>query len=147
MARVDPEKPNPRLGVGWMSWSHDSKYLATRNDNAPRVLWVWDVARLRLCAVLEHRESLRDATWHPVENKLALSTGGAQIFFWSKDGSSCVKVPTEAPFSCTTLQWSPDGSSLILRDRDSFCVASAVVSAPDLISETAAAASSAATAS
>lgn len=27
----DPEKPNPKLGIGLMRWSNDSEYLATRN--------------------------------------------------------------------------------------------------------------------
>lgn len=29
--RADPEKANPKIGVGKVIFSHDNKYLATRN--------------------------------------------------------------------------------------------------------------------
>lgn len=51
--RPDPTKPNPRIGVGHlMSWSHDGRYLATRNDNMASVLWVWDAEDLGLSSVV-----------------------------------------------------------------------------------------------
>ena len=51
--RPDPTKPNPRLGVGHiMSWSSDGRYLATRNDNMPSALWVWDAEDLGLCSLV-----------------------------------------------------------------------------------------------
>ncbi|CAN0510171.1 unnamed protein product, partial [Laminaria digitata] len=51
--RPDPSKANPRLGIGRvMAWSSDGRYLATRNDNMPSALWVWDAEDLGLCSLM-----------------------------------------------------------------------------------------------
>lgn len=31
--RPDPEKPNPKLGVGTILFSHNNKYMASKNGN------------------------------------------------------------------------------------------------------------------
>ena len=33
--KPDPDKPNPRLGIGMMTFSPDGKYLVTRNGTPP----------------------------------------------------------------------------------------------------------------
>ena len=42
-----------------MSWSHDSKYLATKNDNMPNWVFIWDVSILKLHVVLIHRNPVK----------------------------------------------------------------------------------------
>lgn len=32
--------------TGWCQWSGDNRYLATRNDNMPTTVWVWDMTRM-----------------------------------------------------------------------------------------------------
>jgi WD40 repeat protein len=46
--RPDPTKPNPRMGVGLLSWSVDCRYLLSRNDNMPNTLWIWRMDKLKL---------------------------------------------------------------------------------------------------
>ena len=53
------DKPNPKLGVGLMAWSGDGKYLATRNDNMPTAIWIWDMSQLELCATLLQIEQVK----------------------------------------------------------------------------------------
>jgi hypothetical protein len=42
----------PMFGVSLCIWSHDSKYLATKSDSIPNVLWIWDMALMELVVVL-----------------------------------------------------------------------------------------------
>lgn len=37
-SKPNPDKPNPKLGVGMMRWSADGQFLATRNG-ACRIRW------------------------------------------------------------------------------------------------------------
>ena len=69
---------NPKMGVGLVAWSPNSQYLATRNDNMPRVLWVWDMQTLALKTVLIHVDPVRcGPPQHGLSsNKMALITSG-----------------------------------------------------------------------
>lgn len=116
------DKANPRLGVGIMEWSADGRYLATRNDNMPTAVWVWDITRLELASVMLTLEPVRSVAWDPVQPRLATCSGGKRVYVWSPEGASCVQVPLPG-FLCSKLAWSPRGSSFLLSDRDTFCCA------------------------
>ncbi|KAH7353037.1 hypothetical protein KP509_19G076200 [Ceratopteris richardii] len=114
------DKPNPKQGVGMMSWSADSRYLFTRNDNASSVLWIWDISRLELAALLIQKGVIRAAAWDPVYPRVALCTGSSQLYMWTPAGACCVKVPLPQ-FNVLDLKWNFDGTCLLLKDKDSFC--------------------------
>ena len=46
------ESPALKMGVSMMCWSHDSRYLATKNDNTPNAVYIWDMTVLKLHVVL-----------------------------------------------------------------------------------------------
>jgi WD40 repeat protein len=118
--RVDPESPDPTLGVGICAWSRGDEYLMTRNENMPRAVWIWDLKSLSLCSVLIHREPVRAAEWDPTATRLAICTGDQKIYMWRTDGVSIVSVP--APnFSIRSLKWREDGKALVLLDKVKFC--------------------------
>ena len=50
-------------------------YLATRNDNMPTAVWIWDMSRLELCATLLQIEHVRALAWDPHHHRLAVVTG------------------------------------------------------------------------
>ncbi|KAH7687595.1 Six-bladed beta-propeller TolB-like protein [Dioscorea alata] len=119
------DKPNPKQGIGLLSWSNDSQYLFTRNDNMPAVLWIWDIRRLELTAVLIQKEPIRAAAWDPTCPRVVLCTGSSHLYMWSPSGSCCINVPLPN-FAITDLKWNSDGSCLLLKDRDTFCCAAVV---------------------
>ncbi|BBN06852.1 WD repeat-containing protein WRAP73 [Marchantia polymorpha subsp. ruderalis] len=123
MISVKPplDKPNPKQGIGILSWSPDSRFLLTRNDNMANALWIWDVARLELSAVLLHKDPIRTAVWDPVHTRIALCTGTSSLFLWTPAGACCVNIPLPQ-FVASDLKWNPDGSSLLLKDKEAFCV-------------------------
>jgi WD40 repeat protein len=107
-------------GVSMLDWSSCSKYLYTRNDETPNVLWIWETSKLRLCAVITQLEPIKHVEWDPVNPRLALCTGNGRIYIWSEDGCSCVDVPS-VHFNVNRLYWNPTGDSMILIDSKSFC--------------------------
>jgi len=45
-----------RTGLSDVAFSDDSLLLATRDENAPRVAYVWDLQRLTLTSTLAHKD-------------------------------------------------------------------------------------------
>ncbi|GBG89539.1 hypothetical protein CBR_g49329 [Chara braunii] len=117
-----PDKPNPKQGPGLLAWSADSRFVCTRNDNMPTAMWIWDVSRLELAAVLLQKEPIRAAAWDPLHPRLILCTGNSRLYMWSPEGTSCVHIPLPK-FTATNLRWNPNGQSFVLLDKDTFCCA------------------------
>lgn len=116
------DRPNPKQGIGLMSWSSDSLYICTRNDSMPTVLWIWDVQRLELAAILIQKEPVRAAAWDPICTRLVICTGSSHLYMWTPSGAYCINVPL-TDFCVTDLKWNFDGSCLLLKDKEFFCCA------------------------
>jgi hypothetical protein len=91
--KINLNKPNPQIGTSMMEWSADGRFLLTKDDNMPNVLWVWETIVLQLKAVLIQIDAIKCAKWDPVHSRLALCTGNGRLYMWSVDGASCVEVP------------------------------------------------------
>uniref|UniRef100_A0A7S2Y1Z6 Anaphase-promoting complex subunit 4 WD40 domain-containing protein n=1 Tax=Fibrocapsa japonica TaxID=94617 RepID=A0A7S2Y1Z6_9STRA len=123
----DPRKADPRLGVGQMGWSHDGRYLATRNDNMPTTLWIWDTHSVGLLSVAVFLDPIRSFKWSPNTATLALCSGNQRVYLWKADpsGVEWVDIPGDG-FACLGLRWAPGGQYLALLSRDTFFVCSMV---------------------
>ncbi|CAM9549777.1 unnamed protein product [Phaeothamnion confervicola] len=119
--RPDPSQPNPRLGVGLVSWSHDSRFLATRSDASAAALFVWDVDAAGLCSVVLQMAAVRSARWSPTAHRLALCTGSGRVYLWSPGGASWVDVPAN-DFQVLGLRWLPGGREIVLLGRGRMCI-------------------------
>lgn len=120
--KPDPEKPSPKLGVGLVSFSPDCRYLATRNDNMPTAVWVWDMLRLQLAVLLLQSRAVTDMQWDPQQSRLAISAGAGRLYLWSPAGCVSVCIPTDPSFFVQKLVWHPDGISLALASPSHFCL-------------------------
>uniref|UniRef100_A0A7S3AL99 Anaphase-promoting complex subunit 4 WD40 domain-containing protein n=1 Tax=Haptolina ericina TaxID=156174 RepID=A0A7S3AL99_9EUKA len=121
-ARPNLDKPNPKVGVGLLLWSAGGHYLATRNDNMPRALWVWDSESFCLHSILLQQQAIRTAVWHPSLQILALCTNSTRIFLWSPRGCHTAPLPQVHGFRVCAMSWSPEGNILLLLDRERFCL-------------------------
>lgn len=83
---------------------------------------MWDVASMELASVMLQCGAVKDLAWDPHHPRLIVSTGGTKIYIWSPEGASCVHIPLQS-FEASAVRWSPDGTALILGDRDTFCCA------------------------
>lgn len=116
------DRANPRIGVGALAFSPDNYFLATRNDNVPNAVWIWDIKKLRLFVVLEQLSPVRAFQWDPQQPRLALCTGGGKVYVWSPAGCVSVQVPGEGDFQVLSLCWHVNGDSLALLSKDHFCL-------------------------
>lgn len=64
-------------------------------DNMASVVWVWDMQKMSLEAVLEQTSAVRCFQWDPRRPRLALCTGNTKLYLWSPAGCVSVQVPTE----------------------------------------------------
>ncbi|XP_035163367.2 WD repeat-containing protein WRAP73 isoform X3 [Callithrix jacchus] len=116
------DRANPKIGIGMLAFSPDSYFLATRNDNVPNAVWVWDIQKLRLFAVLEQLSPVRTFQWDPKQPRLAICTGGSRVYLWSPVGCLSVQVPGEGDFAVLSLCWHLSGDSIALLSKDHFCL-------------------------
>uniref|UniRef100_A0A3B4D6Z7 Anaphase-promoting complex subunit 4 WD40 domain-containing protein n=1 Tax=Pygocentrus nattereri TaxID=42514 RepID=A0A3B4D6Z7_PYGNA len=122
VVKPDLDRANPKIGISAVAFSADNRYLATKNDNMPQSLWVWDMQRLGLQAVLEQTAPVRCFVWDPRKPRLALCTGNAKVYLWSLAGCVSVKVPAEGNFQVQSLFWHGNGDSLVLLGKDQICL-------------------------
>ncbi|KAL2916870.1 hypothetical protein HK105_203649 [Polyrhizophydium stewartii] len=122
--KPDPERPNPRMGVGLAEFSCDGRHLVTRNDNMPNALWIWDLTDLHQKALILQVTPIRSVRWSPRKpNMLAFCCGNGFVYLWQSDlGSESFEVPALS-FNVMSFEWNPDGRSLLLMDKDKLCVA------------------------
>ncbi|XP_037355400.1 WD repeat-containing protein WRAP73 isoform X2 [Talpa occidentalis] len=116
------DRANPKIGIGALAFSPDNCFLATRNDNVPNAVWIWDVRKLRLSVVLEQRAPVRAFQWDPQRPRLAVCTAGSKVYLWSPAGCLSVQVPGEGDFQVLSLCWQCRGDALALLSRDHFCL-------------------------
>jgi len=120
--KPDPAKPNPELGVGQVLFSSNGQFLATKNDNFPTAVWIWDVVKLKLISVLMQKQAITCISWNPTKSHLALCTASPKIFLWTPDGCMDVSLPQTSSIDVTHLRWNSNGESLLLLGKDKSCI-------------------------
>ncbi|TPX40671.1 hypothetical protein CcCBS67573_g10611 [Chytriomyces confervae] len=138
--RVDVDKPVvPKKGVGLCEFSCTGRYLASKNENMPNVLWIWDLTTLSQVALIQQLSAIRSVAWNPVRPGVcAISCGNNYVYLWAADedtkienndrqdelagACSAIEVPA-VNFQIAAFSWCPDGRSLVLIDKDKFCIA------------------------
>ncbi|XP_040049318.1 WD repeat-containing protein WRAP73 [Gasterosteus aculeatus] len=122
VVKPDPDRANPKIGVSTLAFSSDSRYLATKNDNMASVVWVWDMQKMSLVAVLQQTSAVRCFQWDPRRPRLALCTGNTKLYLWSPAGCVSVQVPAEGGLQVQSLSWHCSGDSLILLGKEQLCL-------------------------
>ncbi|KAF9930552.1 WD repeat-containing protein wrap73 [Linnemannia zychae] len=134
--RIDTQKPNAKIGIGWCDFNCDGTLLASRNDSMPNVLWIWSMTELKLKVIIQQQSPIRVARWDPnTPSRIVWCCGSSRVYSWNATFSiavaadpqqggyvEAVEVPAEN-FTVTSLKWCPDGRGLLLLDKDMFCVA------------------------
>lgn len=111
--------PCPAVSI---SWSFDGSYMLTRCEAMPTTLWLWETSTLELASVIVQARPIRAAEWDPTTNRLVICTGATKLYMWTPDGASCVHIPLPG-FRAAAMQWHPEGKSLLLGNKTSFCCA------------------------
>ncbi|KAJ3351054.1 WD repeat-containing protein wrap73 [Entophlyctis luteolus] len=130
--RVEVDKTSPpKRGVGICEFSCDGRYIATRNDNMPTSLWVWDLLTLSQLALIVQTMPIKEICWNPLKPGLcAISCVNGHIYLWTcgsgsdgetEQGCSAIEIPA-INFQTVSIKWTPDGRSIVLMDKDKFCL-------------------------
>ncbi|DAZ96823.1 TPA: hypothetical protein N0F65_007084 [Lagenidium giganteum] len=116
----DPLRENPKLGISRVLWSPDSAFLATKSDQMPHNVWIWDTSTMTLHSVVALIRPVRSFRWDPVNNRLAVCSGDHRVYLWSVEGVSWIDLPS-VDFKVLLLRWHPQGTGLITVARQEFC--------------------------
>lgn len=57
--KPDLDKPNPKLGVSLVEFSPDNRYMFSKNDAMPNILWIFDLKTFKLMNVLIQTMAIR----------------------------------------------------------------------------------------
>ncbi|KAE8593307.1 hypothetical protein XENTR_v10019069 [Xenopus tropicalis] len=121
--KPDSDRANPDLGIGLLAFSANNRYLASKNDNMPYCVWIWDIQKMRPFVVLEQTSVVRAFHWDPVQPRLAICTGNNRVYLWSPTGSVSVQVPAEGVFNVLSVSWHPlEQDSLLVMSKDQLCL-------------------------
>lgn len=120
--KPDLDKPNPKIGISAIQFSCDNRFMLTRNDSMPNIIWIWDMIKFKLTNVLIQTMAVKCVSWDPKQSRLALCTSNNKIYMWSPQGCISVETPCEATFLIQSIKWNHDGNSFILIGKDQFCV-------------------------
>ncbi|CAH8536918.1 unnamed protein product [Schistosoma bovis] len=123
--KPDPNQAFPKVGIGLTEFSTDGRFLATRNDNCPGVIWIWSIdRRLSLFSLLIHTSGcVSSLMWDPrCSARLALCTGSDAVFLWTPQGCLAVQAPTHFNFLVSSLVWLSTGDGILLQSENEFCL-------------------------
>eukprot|EP00916_Digyalum_oweni_P009404 GHVL01015842.1.p1 GENE.GHVL01015842.1~~GHVL01015842.1.p1 ORF type:complete len:526 (+),score=61.28 GHVL01015842.1:28-1605(+) len=116
----------PKIGIGLIEWSPDGRFVASRNDRQPRVVYIWDTTRCTLAVVLIHLSNVKHIMWDPMSTskvRLAIATGESRIFLWTPSGGVVLSIPSKSvSFSALKLLWHSSGEMLAVAEKERMCV-------------------------
>uniref|UniRef100_H2Y8F9 Anaphase-promoting complex subunit 4 WD40 domain-containing protein n=1 Tax=Ciona savignyi TaxID=51511 RepID=H2Y8F9_CIOSA len=119
--KPDPQKPNPKIGISWLAFSSDNRYLATIDDSMKSALHIWTMKTLSLFVIIKQLEPIKCARWNPRLCRLAYCCGNNKIYLWAPSGAVSVQIPLASLFHTHSLRWHPDGGSLVLASKEQMC--------------------------
>ncbi|KAI9217624.1 WD40-repeat-containing domain protein [Blastocladiella britannica] len=83
--KMEVNKSANEVGISMIRWSVDGRYLALKNENTPTLLHIYSMKLVRLIAVLQFSESIKQAEWLKGEQSkhtLVACTGSSSLYFW-----------------------------------------------------------------
>ncbi|KAK0100475.1 hypothetical protein ONS95_008425 [Cadophora gregata] len=63
---------DPKTGTNFMSFDNSGTLLATRIENLPTTIWIWDIGTRILRAVMIMHAPIAKVTWHPSINEVLM---------------------------------------------------------------------------
>ncbi|KAI0025038.1 hypothetical protein F4780DRAFT_775506 [Xylariomycetidae sp. FL0641] len=142
-----PEPPSngvqePKHGCSLAKFDSSSALLATRLDDSPSTVWIWDIPTSELRAVLMFHAPVAAVDWHPMQPELLLvrcerDKHSVSLFVWDPISHGPGPIDFASHFPCgklsgqvhaTWLKTETDSAALFLTD----CASCMLVSLADL---------------
>ena len=107
----------PKIGVKEIDFSFENYFLATKNDNMPNVLFIWDLNLMKLQTVLIHLNEVIYFKWNK-NNILFICTNNNKLYYYTID--SCIILKLNNDFHNKSITLSNDGKKMMVKDNNSF---------------------------
>lgn len=108
----------PKIGISKMAFSFDNFFLATKNDNMPNILFIWDLNQMNLMTVLIQLNEVINFQWAKNQNILFISTNNNKLYYYTLDSCKILKLAPD--FQNKSLIFSPDGKKMMVKDINYF---------------------------
>lgn len=89
----DPFSETIKMGVSRVVWSFDSTFVATKSDQMPHNVWIWQMDTMKLHSVVQLIQPVRSFRWDPITSRLALCSGESRVHLWTPEGVSWIDIP------------------------------------------------------
>ena len=109
---------NPKIGIGKMAFSYDNFFMATKNDNMPNILFIWDLNQMSLLTVLIQLNEISYFQWAKNQNILFISTNNNKLYYFTLDSCKILKLAPD--FQNKSLVFSADGKKMMVKDINNF---------------------------
>lgn len=108
----------PRIGISIIEVSHNNTFIATKNENNPNCVWIWDLNTLALNTILIQKHEVTAIQWCPKMLTLNISAGDGKLYIWTLKGASICNVPVNKEnFTVNSIEWNPNGKSFAALDK------------------------------
>jgi len=87
-AHAPAPENRPSFGASIMTFNSGSSLLATKDDNMPTTVWIWDLALMKLRVAIIQNSVVKRLSWHPKKRNLLLiqtSQPEANLHIWDAD--------------------------------------------------------------
>lgn len=98
--------------------------MASKCDNLPTTVWVWDMTTLELASVLIHEHPVRSFSFSPSSNDLYIVTGQGRVYSWAPMGASVIELPQQGigqesinQSKLYKIKWNPNCKNMLLFDK------------------------------
>ena len=109
---------NPKIGISRMAFSSDNFFLATKNDNMPNIIFIWDLNQMNLQTILIQLNEVNYFQWAKNQNILFISTNNNKLYYFTLD--SCKILQLVSDFQNKSLIFSSDGKKMMVKDTNNF---------------------------
>eukprot|EP00347_Sterkiella_histriomuscorum_P020793 403336439 len=121
----------PPTGVSLIQWSFDSKYMATKCDQVPNVVYIWDMQSVELHSVLVHLNPVKNFSFGPLTHQLCIATSQSRFFTWNPFQAAVYELTSDQAgitqqtniLAVNKIKWNPKGNKLILIDKGQAMIA------------------------
>ncbi|KAI0131663.1 hypothetical protein F4776DRAFT_655169 [Hypoxylon sp. NC0597] len=127
----------PISGCNFAKFDCSSSLLATRLDDAPGTIWIWDIPSFDLRAVLMYHANVTKLEWHPMQPELLLlrcegESYGSIVFVWDplSNGPRSINTARQFPGTpsgktyATWLRTNTESATIFLTDNSTCMIAS-----------------------
>ncbi|KAH8769674.1 hypothetical protein BGZ57DRAFT_888701 [Hyaloscypha finlandica] len=139
-----PTNAEPKTGTNFMSFDTSGSLLATRMENMPTTIWIWDLGTRILRAVMILHAPIAKATWHPTINELLMircegEESRGLVHLWDPSCSTpkildfAAQIPGGKVIGKTIGRWlnAQSGSSAIFFSDSQDCILASIPGSED----------------